>query len=184
MIIKSIIELLSIPGALKSFLKWKLFSLNSYKIVKRLSNHGIKPDTVIDVGANIGQFSIASYHEFESAEIISIEPDRVSAHRLKNLSSNRCKKIICTAVGDYDGKIDFDINADPQNNSVLPLGEDRRSCFPDNIVLKKVSVPISRLDTLLNSKMLQSLFYLKLTYRDTRKVIRGAINTLLDIRWS
>ena len=185
MFVKSIVELLSTPGALKSFLKWKLFSLNSYKIVKRLSTHGIKPDTVIDVGANIGQFSIASYHEFESAEIISIEPDRILAHRLKkNLSSNRCKKIICVAVGDYDGKIDLHINADPQNNSVLPLDEDRRSYFPDNIVLRKVTVPISRLDTLLNSKMLPKPILLKIDVQGyEEKVIKGAINTLLDIRW-
>ena len=83
MIIKSIVELLSTPGALKSFLSWKLFSLSSYKIIKRLSNHRIKPKTVIDVGANIGQFTIASYHEFKCSTIIPIEPDHLVARRLK-----------------------------------------------------------------------------------------------------
>ena len=185
MIIKSIVELLSTPGALKSFLSWKLFSLSSYKIIKRLSNHGIKPKTVIDVGANIGQFTIASYHEFKCSTIIPIEPDHLVARRLKkNLPPGLSEKIICSAIGDYDGEINFQINADPQNNSVLPLDEDRRSSFPNNIILRQVSVPISRLDTLLNAKELPKPILLKIDVQGyEEQVILGAINTLNDISW-
>ena len=185
MLLRSIFELFSTPGALKAFLQWKLFSLSAFKIIKRLKYSNIQPNTVIDIGANLGQFSIASYHEFSSSVIIPIEPDSTIARKLrKNLPSEISSRIICVAVGDYDGKINFQVNADSQNSSVLPLGEDRRRAFPKNIVLREVCVPISRLDSLLDPTKLPEPILLKIDVQGyEEKVINGAINTLKYIRW-
>lgn len=185
MVFRSILDLVFTPRALKCFLKWKIFSFSAFKIVHRLKNHGVFPNTVIDVGANLGQFSIAAYYEFSSSLIIPIEPDAAVVRKLKkNLPPEVSGKVLCSAVGDFEGDINFQVNADPQNSSILPLGVDRCRAFPDNVVLKEVCVPISRLDSLLDPVNLPKPILLKIDVQGyEEKVVHGASHTLRHTRW-
>ena len=181
----SFLELVSTQGAFKCFLDWKLFSFSAFKIVCRLKKHGVLPQSIVDVGANLGQFSIASYHNFPESLIIPVEPDKAIARRLeRNLPDSISNNVICCAVGDYDGNVTFQINADPQNSSILSLDVDRRRAFPANVVLREVSVPISKLDTLLDTTTLPKPILLKIDVQGYEEnVIRGSINSLKDVRW-
>ena len=183
--LKLFLELLTYPGAFRSFLTWKLFSISAYKILNRLKSSDILPASIIDVGANIGQFSVAASHLFPDSRIISIEPDKSIVRKLfHNLPASTSQSIICTAIGSYDGDIVFHFNADSQNSSILPLGIDRLRVFPKNVVLREESVPISKLDTLLDFEALQKPVLLKIDvqgYED--KVLLGATSSLQHIQW-
>ena len=80
-----IIDILFLKGCLFAFFKWKIFSLSSFKIVNSAKLSGVNPQIVIDVGANIGQFSEACYQIFNKVRIIAIEPDFKTAKDLKDL---------------------------------------------------------------------------------------------------
>ena len=54
------IVILDFMEILKALFTWPKFSRTSYKMVRDLRLQGISPNTVIDVGANVGQFAIAS----------------------------------------------------------------------------------------------------------------------------
>ena len=56
-IIKNIHNLFLYPETIKYFFTWKIFSFASYKITIAIKKLHIKPEYIIDVGANIGQFS-------------------------------------------------------------------------------------------------------------------------------
>jgi FkbM family methyltransferase len=183
--LRSIFELCSTPGAFKAFITWKKFSISSFKIVKRLSSAGVVPMTVIDVGANTGQFSVAASNEFCHAVIYPIEPDPRTATKLRqNLPPIIAVNIIKKAVGERDGTIAFNVNADSQVSSILPLGDDRQRAFPKSVVTQQISVPLATLDSIFSGIPLAEPILLKIDvqgYED--QVIAGASYFLNSVRW-
>ena len=91
--IHKLLDLISIDGAFISFIKTKKFSLASYKMIRRLKKKGVCPQTVIDIGANKGQFSILANYILNPSNIIAIEanPD-LEKDLYRNLSNIECIK--------------------------------------------------------------------------------------------
>ena len=87
-----------------------------------LKQQGIKPKTVIDVGANIGQFAIAAAKLFPNIQIHSFEPLPKTV-TLLNKQVRKLKNITVypLALGDNEGEITFNVNADSRSSSILPL---------------------------------------------------------------
>src|SRR5215471_14295105 len=90
-VIKSV-ELLLDPGAIRGLATWPLFSLTSYQVVKRLLAKGIAPATILDVGANVGQFAVAAAILMPSAAIHSFEPLPACVQRFRR-NTQRFKNI-------------------------------------------------------------------------------------------
>lgn len=183
--LSAILELCSTPGAFKAFITWKKFSMSSFKIVKRLSSAGVVPMTVIDVGANAGQFSVAASNEFCHADIYPIEPDpRIAMKLSRNLPPNIASNIIKMAVGERDGTIGFNVNTDSQVSSILPLGVDRQRAFPKSVVVQQISVPLVTLDSIFSCIPLVKPILLKIDvqgYED--QVIAGGSCFLKSVSW-
>jgi len=183
--LRSFYELCSTPGAFKAILTWKKFSISAFKIVKRLTSAGVAPMSVIDVGANAGQFSVAASKEFRHADIYPIEPDPRTAKKLRhNLEPKLAANIIRKAVGERDGSITFNVNSDSQVSSILPLGDDRQRAFPKSVVMQQISVPLATLDSLFGDIPLAKPILLKIDvqgYED--QVISGAANFLASVSW-
>src|SRR6267142_6558026 len=66
--------LLERPGALGAMLRWPYFSLTSYRMVDDLRRQGVRPRTVIDVGANVGQFALAALELWAPTSLHAFEP--------------------------------------------------------------------------------------------------------------
>jgi len=179
------LELLGTPGALRAMLTWPQFSLAAYRIVTRLRQLGAVPRTVIDVGANIGQFAVACSRIFPEASIFPIEPDPRAAARLKqNLDERTRAHLKITAVGDRVGQASFNVNRDSQVSSLLPLGQDRILSFPNARVLETITVPMNTLDALFANADLESPVLLKIDVQGFEdRVIAGAARTLEGVRW-
>jgi hypothetical protein len=48
------------PKVFNALFTWPKFSISSFLVVSRIIRQGIIPYTILDIGANIGQFSIAA----------------------------------------------------------------------------------------------------------------------------
>lgn len=179
------IRLLEVPGALGAFIRWPKFSLAAYQILSRLKHAGVNPATIIDIGANVGQFSVAAINTFPNAVIYPIEPDEKTVQRLrKNVDTLIGKNIKVTAVGERNGIVRFNVNRDSQVSSILPLGMDRIKSFPKSKVVNKASVPLATLDSLFAADSLKKPILVKIDvqgYEDN--VIVGAIELLKSVRW-
>jgi len=173
------------PGSFRAMFLWPKFSLASFLIVNRLKSIGVLPKTIIDVGANVGQFAIASSKLFESVEIISIEANQDAVEKLKrNVKKISNVDVISSAVGDYDGSAEFFINSDSQVSSLLELGKVRSALFPKSTVVRSQVIQISRLDSLLSSSKLSEPLLLKLDVQGAEeKVLLGADLTLKRVKW-
>ena len=183
--IQRILELIKTPGALSALLIWPKFSLAAFKIVSRAELAGVKPKTVVDIGANIGQFAVASSRLFEGAVVFPVEPDpRVAEKLRKNVGMPVAENVRVTAVGDSIGTATFHVNRDPQVSSLLPLGVDRVEFFPDSRVVEEITVPVTTLDVLFDGVELAEPILLKIDVQGFEdRVIAGAGVFLERVRW-
>ena len=179
------VEVLRTPGALRALLTWPKFSLASFNIVRRLQQAGVAPMTVIDVGANVGQFSVAASKLFAGARLFPIEPDpRVAVKLRGNLDAAAAGNLLVTAVGDRCGEATFNVNRDSQVSSLLPLGKDRVASFPGSTVLETITVPLATLDSLFSSRSLEEPVLLKIDVQGFEdRVIAGAQQLLQRVEW-
>jgi FkbM family methyltransferase len=185
MVLQRAMELLQTPGAVAAWLTWPKFSLASFSIMRRMERAGLRPATIIDVGANVGQFAVAACKTFKGATVISIEPDsRIGEKLRRNLRKEARANVLVTAVGDRVGEVDFNVNRDSQVSSVLALGPDRARAFPSATVVSTIAVPITTLDALFCDKKLEEPILLKIDvqgYED--RVVAGAGKFLGRVHW-
>lgn len=169
----NLLKLLPQPGAVSAFRTWTPFSITSFQMLRALREQGLHPATVIDGGANIGQFARAAAETFPDARVFSFEPlPEVAAKLRANLAS--CPRITTfeTALGSHDGTLRFFRDAYDLASSALPTaGNAART--------EEVEVAVGRLDTLLPADALSAPVLLKLDLQGFElEALRGAPETL------
>lgn len=137
--------------------------------------------TIIDAGANVGQFARAGATVFPSARILSIEPvPDVAAQLRNNLSDCPQVTVYETCVGDIDGRIKINRNAYTQASSILNIRSD--SGKGGDLATAQVEVPIGQLDNVLPLDTIQRPCLLKLDLQGYElAALRGAEKLLQQV---
>jgi len=152
-------------------------------MVCRLKRLGLQPKTVIDVGANVGQFAIAAGKIFDSATIHAFEPLPDCYAKLQKAASGMTNvRTSNLALGDARGDIDFHVNSFRHSSSVLSLGEAHKRAFPSAREIRKISVKATTLDDACAGTAPEGPILLKLDvqgYEDA--VLRGARRLLSKV---
>ncbi len=106
------------------------------------------PATVLDVGANKGQFSRAAATAFPGARIIAFEPlEAVAAEWRRHLADVATAEIHVCALGAEDGTVTFHPHEYTLSSSVLPLAAGAGAEGGGGAgELAAVEVPVRRLD--------------------------------------
>lgn len=145
-----------------------------------MQQQGITPKSVIDVGANVGQFSVAASKIFPEALIHSFEPQPECVERLKqNTRSLNNVTVYPLALGNVEGEALFQLNTHTHSSSFLPLAAAHRDAFPDAREIQKIPVKVTLLDGVLADTDLPSPVMLKLDVQGYEPwVLEGASRTL------
>lgn len=102
------LTVLQYPGALGELLRSKAFSTPCFRLNQALKCHQPCFRTILDVGANIGQFALAAAFHFPDASIYSFEPlPNAFSELLENISGKDRIKAHNCALGDKNGQIPF-----------------------------------------------------------------------------
>ncbi|MGI9487756.1 MAG: FkbM family methyltransferase [Geminicoccaceae bacterium] len=120
----------------------------SAQLVAILKHHRI--DTVLDVGANVGQYGQRLRDWGYEGRIISFEP-LASAHAqlvAKSAPDPAWKVVPRMAIGDHDGDIDIQVSAETDMSSILPQSDLLQEISPTSAIQTTERVPIHRLDTI------------------------------------
>jgi FkbM family methyltransferase len=173
-------EALGYPGGWQALMSAQPRSLTSWVICNRLKSLDRSYKTILDAGANAGQFARAAHLCFPAARILSFEPLPDVAERLAaKLSDVPGHKIFRTALGDFDGVTRFHRNSYDQSSSVLPMLHNEGGMLADKSEVEVLEVPLARLDTVLAGEELEPDCLLKLDLQGNElAALRGAEQSL------
>lgn len=178
--IEAILPLAEDPRSIRALLTWPKFSITSFGMVSRLARQGVRPGTVLDVGANVGQFAVASANLFAHVRVHSFEPVPACFEKLrKNVSGLGSVVVYPIALGENVGHVSFTVNSYTHSSSVLPLAQAHRKVFPLAQEEKKITVSVSTLDRIFAGVELRRPVLLKLDVQGYEaQVIRGGVEIL------
>lgn len=168
------------PGGLHAMLRWKPFSLTAFRMLRRLRTEPVEFRTILDGGANAGQFARAAVETYPEADLIAFEPLPDVAERLRaHLADCPRVTVMQTAIGATEGMLTFYRNAYSLSSSALPLHRNHRAAFPEAVPEATLAVPVASLDTLLANRELTPPVLLKLDLQGYEmQALRGAISVL------
>ncbi|MDZ7266540.1 MAG: FkbM family methyltransferase [candidate division KSB1 bacterium] len=183
---QQLLSLLESPAALKALLTWPQFSITSYRMVSALVKQGLRPATVLDVGANVGQFAVAAARLFPGVHVHSFEPlpecvTRLRRHaaRLGNISVHP------VALGERAGEMAMRVNAQSRASSLLPLAPAHREAFPAAQEECQITVRVATLDEMLAGTTLPPPVLLKIDVQGYEaQTLRGATRTLPQVDYA
>jgi FkbM family methyltransferase len=154
--------------------------MTSYRMVSSLMRQGVIPKSVVDVGANVGQFAVACAKIFPGITVHSFEP---LPNCLKQLKRNVLRLggvlIYPVALGAECGEVTMHVNSHSHSSSILALGERHRRAFPDAREIDVIKVKMSTLDVEMKPISLERPVLLKLDVQGYEpQVLEGAVETL------
>ncbi len=178
--IRTISWLLEDVSSIKGFITWPKFSATSYIMVSGLARQGILPKTVLDVGANVGQFAVAAAKMFPHVRIHSFEPVPECVVKLRrNISKLSNIRVYPIALGDSEGETTFHVNSYILSSSILPLAKGHREAFPNAQQVETITVQVSTLDSVFDGVDFQPPVLLKLDVQGYEgQTLRGGVDTL------
>lgn len=173
------------PGAIAALFRWPKFSLASYRIVRSLAEQGILPQSVIDAGANVGQFCVASAKLLPAQQIHVFEPLPSAFEQLQRHARGFANvRLHNVALGERIGEVEFNVNRHSHSSSILPLADAHRAAFPEAMESEVIQVPLTTLDRALAGVDLPGPCLLKLDvqgYED--RVLAGASDILAQVQY-
>ena len=136
--------------------------------------------TVVDVGANRGQFTLAARTWAEKARIISFEPLTDAANHFQKLFRNDSKVTLHkSAIASKTGKATLHIAAADDSSSLLPILPLQEKLFPGTGEIKTEIVEIGPLSNYLQPKQIKPPSLLKIDVQGYElEVLRGCENLL------
>jgi FkbM family methyltransferase len=137
--------------------------------------------TVLDVGANRGQYARRLRRAGYGGAILSIEPIPTLRDALAAEAAGDplWRVAPALALGERDGLAELEVSAEDDMSSLLPQTELLGRISPSSRVLRKVSVPLRRLDTLLPELAPEGPLFLKLDVQGyEHEVLAGAAGVL------
>ncbi|WP_212003647.1 FkbM family methyltransferase [Chitinophaga sp. HK235] len=157
-------------------------SVASTQLVYNCSHYIRTLHTVLDVGANIGQFALAIAHRYPQAHVYSFEPVPATYRQLQQ--HTRKVPAIRTfnfALGSSEGALEFYSNEYSHASSALQVSPEQIQLQPQTARTHKMTVPVTQLDHL-QDLVLKSPTLLKLDVQGfEQEVLRGATVTLQQI---
>ena len=172
---KSIV--LKIIKIINSFLKpvgAKLVSttvdaFDMYSAIKRIKDHGIKINNVLDIGGSNGIWSRNTFKFFPKASFVAIEPLKEREEALQNLA-------------DKNPNFDYELCVAGENNgghTTLNIADDLDGSTVNGSGGKPRQVPVKTIDAIVSERNLPGPFLLKFdTHGYEVPILKGATETL------
>lgn len=178
-----VLDVLVAPSAPLRLLKRKPRSVASIRLTAALADRGFRFSSVIDVGANVGQFSRAALGFWPDADIVAFEPLRSCADEFQRaLDGHGRIELHAIAIGREDGAIAFHPHEDSRSSSVLFTTEAATRKDVEAGESPSINVPVRRLDTVLAERELLRPTLLKLDVQGFElEVLAGAPRTLASV---
>jgi FkbM family methyltransferase len=147
-----------------------------------LKNHGIR--TVLDVGANEGQYACALLENGFPGSIVSFEPLPGAWIRLREKAKRFAPRWAVAdriAVSDENGEATFFEAGNSVSSSLLPMARSHATAAPESAIVQKITVSTARLDDYLAQHAVEAPLFLKMDVQGAESlVLQGAEKSLRE----
>jgi len=169
--------------ALRALVTWPRFSISSFLMVRALAKQNILPRTVLDIGANVGQFAVAAAKLYPGCKVISFEPVP-DTFEILHKCTRKLKNVSCfnLGLGVKQATMPINVNSHRHSSSFLPLSTTHKTAFPFAREESVVKVPVTTLDIATRTIELLRPVLLKLDVQGfERHVLEGGSTTLAQV---
>ena len=179
LVIRDIIKALQAmrqPGGLKAMLSWSCFSATSFCMNAAVAKCQPTFNTILDVGANKGQFALSAAYHFPMARIYSFEPLPDTFKKLRrNVKGKTQIRVYNCMLGSTNGKMIFFRNEYTHVSSALSIHKDNKHPKYDPKKVTAIEVDISCLDDMAAELDIKAPVLLKMDVQGYEKeVLIGA----------
>ncbi|SMF63232.1 methyltransferase, FkbM family [Tistlia consotensis] len=146
---------------------------------------GLAPASVLDVGANKGQFALLARRLYPQAPLVAFEPLPGPAARFRRLFANDPKaRMIEAAVGPLEAVLTMHVSAREDSSSLLPIGARQVEVFPTTAETGTRPVRVAPLDRLLPAEAMPAPALLKMDVQGFElDALRGCESRLPAVGW-
>lgn len=178
--ISRICDILGVPASRAALLGRRPRSVASAILISQLQTEGVSFQTIIDGGANVGQFARAALDGFPDATVHSFEPSPATASILKrNLCNSPRHHVHQAALGRVSGEAVFRCNSNSQTSSILSI-RDSMAVHARIRQVETVAVPVTSLDAFAEQHPPKEPMLLKLDLQGYElEALKGATERLL-----
>lgn len=141
--------------------------------------------TIVDVGANRGQFALVARHCHPDAQIISFEPLSGPASTYRQLfAGDPLTSLIDTALGVEAGEAVIHVSAQDDSSSLLPITPTQSRVFPGTAEVDTETVRVERLGKQLSAFDIAGPALLKIDVQGFElQVLTGGEDVLAHFDW-
>jgi FkbM family methyltransferase len=137
--------------------------------------------TILDIGANKGQFILEAIKWHPKANFIAFEPLSAGRAFMERVLVGLPRLTIYTiALGDEDATVQFHVSASLDSSSVLEQTPLQAQSFPGTQNLDRQEVPVRRLDHLLDRSALHAPVVCKIDVQGYELNVLRGFGNLLD----
>ena len=137
--------------------------------------------TVVDIGANRGQFSLFALHSFPDATIISLEPLSAPAARFRRVfAGERRVTLHHAALGQKSGQATMHVSGHDDSSSLLPITAVQAQLFRGTDEVRTETVRIGPLSEFLGTRSIDEPALLKLDVQGYELEALRACEELLE----
>lgn len=140
--------------------------------------------TVLDIGANVGQFAKEIREKLPEAKIYSFEPIKECFDKLnENMKKDKNFEAFNFALGDKNEKLEMHKSFYTPSSSILEMAEAHKKLFPHTKENKLEQIEVKRLDNIASSLSLGKEILIKVDVQGFEdKVIEGGKETFKKAR--
>lgn len=139
--------------------------------------------TVLDVGANRGQFALIASRRWPEASLVCFEPLPEPRRALKRVLRNHQRlRVVDGALSDHRGSGQMHVSRAEDSSSLLPITERQVAAFPGTEEVGTLEVRIGRLDEEIQPGTFERPAVLKIDVQGSElAVLKGATGLLADL---
>lgn len=143
--------------------------------------YGLELDTIVDIGANRGQFALCARRLYPLSQIYSFEPlQRPAEKHRKVFENDRHTKLFNLAVSETTGSASMHVSQWDVSSSLLPFARAQHENYPLTGKLRQESVRTTILADCLNEEKIQGKALLKIDVQGFEIAVLRGCATLLD----
>lgn len=167
----------SSPTTIRPLLAFRVAAATEHRAVLRQMPNC---RTVIDVGANRGQFALAVRTYCESASVLSFEPlPRPAAIYRRVFARDPKVSLYEAAIGPITGTVTMHVSAKSDASSLLPITAAQNAFFPGTAEARTEDVRIGRLTDFVGDRIIEAPSMLKLDVQGYElEVLKGCEEVL------